>query len=98
MVNTMSKWAKNAGFKKEHLALSWSSWFYTGEAATKFGESWQGRALHSNFATEFLSHGLGSQADLDETSATWKKWATEEDNFIVIPNGEILYKVPESSS
>lgn len=94
----VSKWAKAAGFNKEHLTLSWSSWFYTGEAATKFGESWEGRALHSNFAKEFLAHGFGTQADLDDTSATWKKWATEEDNFIHIPNGEILYKVPGSSS
>lgn len=97
-INNASKWAKEAGFQKEHLSLSWSSWFYTGEAATKFGESWVDRALHSNFATELLSHGLGTQADLDDISSTWKKWATEEDNFIIIPNGEILYKIPESSS
>lgn len=96
--NIIIKWAKEAGFERERVALSWSSWFYTGEAATKFGESWEGRALHSSFAKEFLAHGIGSQAELDETSATWKKWATEEDNFIHIPNGEILYKVPESSS
>lgn len=98
MVIDKSKWAKAAGFSREHLTLSWSSWFYTGEAAAKFGEGWEGRALHSNFAKEFLAHGFGTQADLDDTSATWKKWATEEDNFIHIPNGEILYKVPGGSS
>lgn len=64
----------------------------------KFGESWEGRALHSNFATEFLARGFGTQSDLDAISATWKKWSTEEDNFIAIPNGEILYKVPETSA
>lgn len=57
-----------------------------------------GRALHSNFAQEFLARGFGSQNDLDDISATWKQWATEKDNFFAIPNGEILYKVPLSSS
>ncbi|CAN8101648.1 unnamed protein product [Discula destructiva] len=92
------QWAKEAGFQKEHLTLSWSTWFYTGEAAMKFGDNWAGRALHSSFAKEFLAHEFGTQTDLDETSATWKTWSTEADNFIVIPNGEILYKVPEVSS
>lgn len=94
-----AQWAKEAGFQSddEHLFLSWSSWFYTGEAAEKFGESWEGRALHSDFAKEFLARGFGSQEDLQQISKTWKEWATEEDNFIVIPNGEILYKVPESA-
>lgn len=93
----MPQWAKEAGFQKERLSLSWSSWFYTGEAAMKFGESWEGRALHSDFAKEFLARGFGTKADLDDLSATWKRWSTEEDNFIVIPNGEILFKVPETS-
>lgn len=95
-IKKKKKWTKEAGFNvdDEHLVNSWSSWYYTGEAAEKFGESWTGRALHSDFAKEFVSRGFGSQQDLEELSATWKQWATEEDNFIVIPNGEILYKVP----
>lgn len=94
------QWAKSAGFQtdEQHLLHSWSSWHYMGEAAAKFAESWQGRALHSDFAKEFLARGFGSHTDLEEISATWKKWASDEDNFIVIPNGEILYKVPDSSS
>lgn len=100
MLTRESQWAKQAGFQSdiEHLLVSWSSWFYTGEAATAFGESWTGRALHSDFAKQFLTHGFGTQADLEEISAAWKDWATKEDIFIVIPNGEILYKVPGISS
>lgn len=50
--------------------------------------------MKSDFAKEFLKHGVGSQEDLERISVTWSQWASEEDNFIVIPNGEILYKVP----
>lgn len=78
----------------EHLQTGFSSWYYTGVAAKAFGESWTDRALKSDFAKEFLKHQVGSQQDLDRISDTWKQWATEKDNFIVIPNGEILYKVP----
>ncbi|KAF3764325.1 S-adenosyl-L-methionine-dependent methyltransferase [Cryphonectria parasitica EP155] len=92
------QWAKEAGFQRDHLVHTWSSWHYTGEAAEKFGESWVGRALHSDFAKQFLKFETGSQADLEDISATWGKWSAEEDRFIVIPNGEILYKVPESST
>lgn len=89
------QWAKEAGFLTDalHLQSGFSSWYYTGEAAKAFGESWTDRALKSDFAKEFVRHGLGSQQDLDRISNTWKHWATEEGNFIVIPNGEILYKV-----
>ncbi|KAK2609404.1 hypothetical protein N8I77_002901 [Diaporthe amygdali] len=90
------QWAKQAGCEtdEEHMWSGFSSWYYIGEAAKAFGESWTDRALKSDFAKEFLRHGLGSQEDLDRISATWKRWASEEDNFIVIPNGEILYRVP----
>ncbi|PSR78744.1 ubiE/COQ5 methyltransferase [Coniella lustricola] len=91
------QWAKEASFNRASLTSTWSSWHYTGEAAEKFGESWVGRALYSDFAKEFLRHGVGNQADLDAISATWKQWATEEDRFIIIPNGEILYIVPEEN-
>lgn len=91
-----NKWAKEAGFNmhSDHLINSWSSWYYTGEAAEKFGQSWTGRALHSDFAKEFVARGIGSRQDLEDMSATWQTWAGEADNFIVIPNGEILYRVP----
>lgn len=90
------QWAKQAGCEtdEKHMSSGFSSWFYTGPAAKTWGESWTDRALKSDFAKEFLKHGVGSQQDLDRISATWKQWATEEDNFIVIPNGEILYRVP----
>ncbi|KAG6363958.1 hypothetical protein INS49_009061 [Diaporthe citri] len=89
-------WAKQAGYKTDeaHLQNGFSSWYYTGEAAKAFGGNWTDRALKSDFAKEFLRHGLGSQQDLERISATWTQWASEEDNFIVIPNGEILYNVP----
>lgn len=78
--------------------MSWSSWFYTGEAAQRFGESWEGRYTHSNLVRQTLDHSIGTQADVDEISATWKDWSTKEDRFIAIPNGEILYQVPETSA
>lgn len=91
------QWAKQAGYNTDevHMSSGFSSWYYTGEAARAFGESWADRALKSDFAGEFLKHGLGSQHDLDWISATWKQWAAEEGNLIVIPNGEILYKLPK---
>ncbi|CAJ2500590.1 Uu.00g034430.m01.CDS01 [Anthostomella pinea] len=88
-------WARGAGFVDANLQSSWSSWFYIGDSARNWGESWTDRALKSDFARNVLEHSVGTQQDLENISRAWKQWATEEGAFIAIPSGELLYTVPK---
>lgn len=90
----LRKWARAAGFPPDQITSSWSSWSYVGDGAKLWGDSWAGRALHSNFATGVLMHHLGTREDLQDISESWNQWAQDEDAYIAIPNGEILCSVP----
>lgn len=91
----LRQWARDAGFEPAQITTSWSSWSYVGDGARHWGEAWQDRALHSNFATGVLMHHLGTEDDLTAISEAWKAWAEDDNAFIVVPNGEILCLVPE---
>lgn len=87
------RWARDAGFASEDITSSWSTWFYIGQDAKAWSQSWEGRAKYSDFATSVVKHGLATKDELQAISATWVEWATDPDAFIAVPNGEIFCKV-----
>ncbi|KAI3324963.1 ubiE/COQ5 methyltransferase [Xylariaceae sp. AK1471] len=88
----LKAWAKQAGF--EDVTFSWDMWNYQDEEAVVWAKSWTERALHSSFATTSLNKGVATEDDLHLISKTWREWGDVEGAFIVIPNGEILCRVP----
>lgn len=96
----MPKWTREAGWKREDVAVTWSSWCFTGDDATAWASSWEERALHSDFAKTVIRKGFGTQEDLEAISKAWKRWrignAEEggyegcEDRIFVVGNGEVI--------
>jgi hypothetical protein len=73
------------------VTASASAWCYASEADRAWwGDLWSERALHSTFAEQALAHGLAEQAELDQISDAWRRWAAEPDGWFAILHGEIL--------
>jgi ubiquinone/menaquinone biosynthesis C-methylase UbiE len=88
----LKAWAAAAGF--QDVAFSWDACNYQDEEAVVWAEAWVERTLHSSFATTSLDKGIATEDDLQLISRTWREWGETRDAFIVIPNGEILCRVP----
>jgi hypothetical protein len=51
---------------------------------------WQARVLESAFATEALSRGFATEAELQQISDAWRGWADDPDGWLAMPHGEVL--------
>ena len=86
----LQSWAWEAGFSPEQIQFTWSHWLYQNVDALAWGDSWQGRALHSGFAETAKKHNFADDAKLQEISQAWKDWSQQKGAFIAVPAGEIL--------
>lgn len=87
-------WAREAGLDPARTICTASCWCYhTPEERAWWGGLWADRSLHSNFATTAIKNGAATQEDLEKVSQTWREWAADEDGWITMVHGEILYHV-----
>ncbi|KAK5938221.1 hypothetical protein PMZ80_009191 [Knufia obscura] len=96
----MPQWTRQAGWRSEDVTVSWNSWCFTGEGAKTWAESWEGRALHSDFAKGVVANDYGTQEELEGISKAWKRWSLgsadeggyegSEDKLFVVGNGEVI--------
>ncbi|MGD0375046.1 MAG: methyltransferase domain-containing protein [Streptosporangiaceae bacterium] len=85
----MLGWARAAGF--DEIDVSASSWCYaTPDDRSWWGGLWAERVTQSNFADQAVRLGLASRDDLDGLAAAWRRWASSDDAWFLIPHGEIL--------
>lgn len=85
-------WAHAAGLD-EVIATS-STWCYAGPAERAWwGGMWADRILNSAIARQLTDSNLATPADLQQISDAWREWATDEDGWISILHGEIIYRV-----
>jgi SAM-dependent methyltransferase len=82
-------WARAAGFTEvEVSAATWC--FATPEERGWWGGLWADRVMLSGFADQVIAHGLAQPEDLARLAAAWRRWATSEDGWFLVPHGEIL--------
>jgi len=85
----MKAWARRAGFAD--ITVTASQWVYESAADRAWwGGMWADRALHSDFARHALAQGVTDQAGLQRISDGWRRWADDEDGWLVMPHVEIL--------
>jgi SAM-dependent methyltransferase len=85
----LKAWAREAGFAD--VTSSASVWcFSTDDEREWWGSMWQARSLESAFATEAVSNGFATRAELQLISDAWRAWADDPDGWLTMPHGEIL--------
>ncbi|TIH27068.1 class I SAM-dependent methyltransferase [Subtercola vilae] len=85
-------WAHAAGL--EEVTATSSTWCYAAPAERAWwGGMWADRILNSAIAHQLIDTNLATHADLQQISDAWKAWAEDEDGWISILHGEILYHV-----
>ncbi|HEX2143265.1 MAG TPA: class I SAM-dependent methyltransferase [Glycomyces sp.] len=87
----LKAWALRAGFKAAGIEATSSTWTFTNEAERAWwGGLWADRALHSDFAKQAVDGGFATPAELQAISQAWKRWAADEEGWLMIPHGQIL--------
>jgi SAM-dependent methyltransferase len=82
-------WARAAGFTD--LTADGSVWCYASpEDRQWWGGMWADRILHSDIATAILANATATEADLRRISGGWRTWASSDDGWFAVLNGEIL--------
>lgn len=85
-------WANAAGL--EEVTATSSTWCYaTPTERAWWGGMWADRILNSAIAPQLTDSKLATPADLQQISDAWKEWAHDEDGWISILHGEIIYRV-----
>jgi SAM-dependent methyltransferase len=88
-------WARAAGFADADITCSSSTWTYaTPDERAWWGGLWADRIVKSAMAASATAGGHATQADLQRISAGWRTWAADPDAWFMIPNGEILCRIP----
>ena len=86
-------WARKAGFTD--VTCSSSNWTYATEADRSWwGGLWADRTVRSSYADAAIAGGYATAADLERIAEGWRAWAADEDGWFLVPNGEILCRVP----
>jgi SAM-dependent methyltransferase len=89
-------WAHAAGL--EGVASTSSTWCYaTPPERARWGEMWADRILNSAIARQLTESGLATPADLQRISDGWREWAADDDGWISILHGELIYRVPAAA-
>jgi SAM-dependent methyltransferase len=85
----MIAWARRAGFTD--VRASASVWlFSTPEERSWWGGLWADRLTQSAFGEHAIGHGLATRSDLRRLAGAWRRWASSDDGWFLIPHGEIL--------
>jgi SAM-dependent methyltransferase len=85
-------WALEAGLS-DTTATS-STWcFSTPEDKQWWGGMWADRIQTSALATQLLTTGLATQADLDAVTQGWQEFASRPDSWMSLLHGELLARV-----
>ena len=86
-------WAREAGLTD--ITNSSSNWTYATAAEREWwGGLWAERTVKSTFAATATDGGHATAEDLDRIADGWRAWAADEDGWFLVPNGEILCRVP----
>jgi SAM-dependent methyltransferase len=86
-------WAREAGFTD--ITCSSSNWTYATEADRSWwGSLWADRTVKSSYADAAIAGGHATAADLERIAGGWRAWAADQDGWFLVPNGEILCRVP----
>ncbi len=86
-------WAHSAGFVD--VTVTSSTWCYaSAEQREWWGSMWADRMLHSAITAQLTGAGLATLEDLREVGDAWKQWAADEDGWISILHGELIYRIP----
>jgi SAM-dependent methyltransferase len=86
-------WAREAGFAD--VTSSSSNWTYATEADRSWwGGLWADRTVKSSYADAAVAGGHATVADLQRIAEAWRAWAADQDGWFLVPNGEILCRVP----
>ncbi|KAI5304466.1 hypothetical protein KEM56_006465 [Ascosphaera pollenicola] len=84
-------WAKKAGFSREQITCSSSTWCYSTPAEIEWwSDLWAERTLKSAFATTAIQGNIVDQQGLEEISETWRKWGKEEEAWFSLLHGEVI--------
>jgi len=82
-------WARAAGF--DEIKASASAWCYSGgRERAWWGGLWAERLTASSFGERAIEHGLATREDLAKLAHAWRRWASRDDGWFLIPHGEIL--------
>jgi ubiquinone/menaquinone biosynthesis C-methylase UbiE len=82
-------WARSAGF--DEIEASASAWCYSGGPERAWwGGLWAERLMASSFGERAVGHGLATRRDLARLAEAWRRWASCDDGWFLIPHGEIL--------
>jgi len=81
-------WAHAAGLTA--VESSASAWWYAGDTAPAWGESWARRCEESSFGRQAVERGLASRDDLARIAAGWRRWGANPDAWFGMLHGEIL--------
>lgn len=82
-------WARAAGF--DGIEASASVWCYSGARERAWwGGLWAERLTASSFGDRAIEHGLATRLDLAKLAEAWRRWASSDDGWFLIPHGEIL--------
>ena len=89
-------WAREAGFGQ--VSATASTWCYAtpGDRAY-WADNWAERIVESAVARQLIDSGRATSAQLKRISDGWRRWATAEDGWFMVPHGEIIYRKPEGS-
>jgi SAM-dependent methyltransferase len=86
-------WAREAGFTD--VTCSSSNWTYATEADRSWwGSLWADRTVQSAYADAAIAGGYATAAELERIAEGWRTWAADQDGWFLVPNGEILGRVP----
>lgn len=89
-------WAHAAGFTD--VIASSSTWCFASPSERSWwGGMWADRILSSSIAQQLTDTGLATIAELHEISAAWRAWAEDENGWLSILHGEIIYRLPLTS-
>ncbi len=82
-------WARRAGCTD--VRASASVWLLsTQQERSWWGGLWADRLTQSAFGEHATEHGLATRSDLQRLAGAWRRWASSDDGWFLIPHGEIL--------
>ena len=87
-------WVRLAGYDRMKITTTASAWCYsTPEERAWWGEGWAERTVSSSLAKSAVKGGLATKDELVRLSEAWRQWTAEEDGWVGLLHGEILYRV-----